>query len=72
MKSLPLLRRVDAIEWSSQTRRLQVGYGSGYTLTFFNVTEEDFEEVKSSKLLSLAVMRLLKKNQYPTDFDSTR
>ena len=71
MKSFRPLERVARVDWSAQTRRMQAQYKQGQTRTFFNVTEEDFEAVKSSKFLSLAVRRLLMRNQYPTDIEAT-
>jgi len=71
MKSIRLLKRVAGVNWSSQTRRMQAHYKHGQIMTFFNVTEEDFEVVKSSKFLSFAVMKLLVRNQYPTDIEAT-
>ena len=50
---------------------MQAHYKHGQIMTFFNVTEEDFEVVKSSKFLSFAVMKLLVRNQYPTDIEAT-
>jgi hypothetical protein len=71
MKSIRLFKRVARVNWSAQTRRMQAQYRQGQTRTFFNVTEEDFEAVKSSKFLSFAVRRLLMRNQYPTDMEAT-
>jgi hypothetical protein len=72
MNSIRPINRVSEVKWNSETRRLQVQYRNGQTRTFFNVTEADFEEVKSRRFLSLAVMKLLKGNQYPFNIDATR
>jgi len=69
MKSIRIPRQATKINWDPKTRRLQVHYKNQQIITFFNVSEEDFEVLNSQRFKNWKIMRLLKSEKYPIDVD---
>ena len=69
MKPPAFPKKTLRISWDVNTRRMQVEDKDHSVITFFNVSEEDFELLKASKFSGLSVKQLQRSQKFPFDVE---